>query len=473
MKESFTVFIFIVAQCSFFANVSAQSTTSSNVYCNNPCYLGWDAQTTNPLNIKTAGATRMTILGTNGNIGIGTTSPGRLLDIKDNSGSPQLRLTYGTPYADIKLTSSGNLALLPSDGSNDGNVGIGLSSPDGRLHSEYAYVNGTTPLINGKFIVSGNAANGTQIESVRGTCTAQAGTATCTNMGGKFSASNASTNIGVGGFTGGTTSSTSTSYAVYGDAGGQNSQLYWAGYFNGQTFCTTGSWNSSDEIFKTGKEEVSNTLALIKQMAPYTYYFDTIQFKFMNFPSAKQYGLLAEDLSEIVPDLVRSVTSPLIYDDDGTVLSDSMTFKAVNYTELIPILIGGVQELAQQVSELQSQLDVCCQGTGNRGVEELKDEGSGKSEIVELHDYIVLQQNVPNPFAEQTVIEFFVPSSVGKAEIIFYDASGHMINSKIITSRGGGKIVVYGQDLSDGAYSYSLFADAKLIQTMKMVKNRN
>jgi hypothetical protein len=473
MKCFFSVLLFICSQHVLFTGVEAQSTTASNVYCNNPCYLGWDAQTTNALNIKTAGTTRMTILGTNGHIGIGTSSPGRLLEIRDGSGGPQLRLAYGTPYADIKLTSAGNLALLPSDGSNDGNIGIGLSNPDGRLHSEYAYVSGTTPLINGKFIVAGNAANGTQIEAVRGTCTAQAGTATCTNFGGKFAASNASTNIGVGGFIGGSSSSSSTSSGVYGDAGGQGSTLFWAGYFNGQIFCTTGAWNSSDEIFKTGKEEVSNTLALIKQMTPYTYYFDTVQFKFMNFPSAKQYGLVAEELSEIVPDLVRSVTSPLIYDDEGTVISDSLTFKAINYTELIPILIGGVQELAQKVSELQSQLDACCQGTGNRDVEELKDEGSGKGEIVELHDYIVLQQNVPNPFAEQTGIEFFVPSSVDKAEIIFYDASGHMINSKIITARGAGKIVVYGQDLSDGAYSYSLFADTKLIQSMKMVKSKN
>ena len=50
---------------------------------------------------------------------------------------------------------------------------------------------------------------------------------------------------------------------------------------------------------------------------------------------------------------------------------------------------------------------------------------------VELTDgeSIILEQNVPNPFAEQTTISYTVPASVQKAQIHFYNQSGKLINT--------------------------------------------
>jgi hypothetical protein len=69
----------------------------------------------------------------NGNVGIGTTSPQRLLDITSNSGNPQLRLTYdSTHYADIKSVSDGSIYFQPSVGRTYFN-GVGVNN------SFYAY----------------------------------------------------------------------------------------------------------------------------------------------------------------------------------------------------------------------------------------------------------------------------------------------------------------------------------------------
>jgi hypothetical protein len=62
-----------------------------------------------------------------GQVGIGTTTPGRRLDVLDGSGSSQLRLSYtsGSSYTDIDTTSAGYLMLLPSGG----RTGVMTSGP--------------------------------------------------------------------------------------------------------------------------------------------------------------------------------------------------------------------------------------------------------------------------------------------------------------------------------------------------------
>jgi len=84
---------------------------------------------------------------------------------------------------------------------------------------------------------------------------------------------------------------------------------------------------------------------------------------------------------------------------------------------------------------------------------------------------IVLNQNVPNPFAESTVITFSIPASVQKAQIHFYDGQGKLINSVDVLERGNGQLNVFANDLSTGVYTYSLVADGQIVATKRMVKD--
>ena len=83
---------------------------------------------------------------------------------------------------------------------------------------------------------------------------------------------------------------------------------------------------------------------------------------------------------------------------------------------------------------------------------------------------IVLDQNLPNPFAESTQINYVIPDDVLNAKLLFYDMSGRIINEVNIYERGNGVLTVYGENLEKGIYTYSLIADGKLIATKKMVK---
>jgi len=83
---------------------------------------------------------------------------------------------------------------------------------------------------------------------------------------------------------------------------------------------------------------------------------------------------------------------------------------------------------------------------------------------------IILDQNVPNPFAEQTVINFSIPETVGKAQIHFYNGEGKLMQSLDVVERGLGSITVFGSDLSSGVYTYTLIADGQAVATKRMVK---
>ena len=183
-----------------------------------------------------------------------------------------------------------------------------------------------------------------------------------------------------------------------------------------------------------------------------------------------QYGLIAEDVQQVLPQLVKEISTPVKYDSMGTVQQASLHFKALNYTGLIPILIAAAKEqqwhidsLDQALNALATQLETCC------GTTQSSSSGARLSVTLENTTAIILDQNTPNPFAEQTTITFSIPEDIGSAMIAFYDKSGRVMKMLTIDERGKGSITVFAEKLSSGIYSYSLIADGKVIDTKKMV----
>ena len=82
---------------------------------------------------------------------------------------------------------------------------------------------------------------------------------------------------------------------------------------------------------------------------------------------------------------------------------------------------------------------------------------------------IILNQNVPNPFAEKTLITYFIPESVNQAQILFYNDLGEILKTVDIKEKGKGQLTVYASNLSSGTYTYTLLADGNVVDTKKMV----
>jgi hypothetical protein len=279
------------------------------------------------------------------------------------------------------------------------------------------------------------------------------------------------------------TNITTLNVAVYGEApsnasgGGIGTSV--AGYFNGDVF-TTAAYYPSDSALKNNIVPLPQGTGtqIINQLNPKTYTFDQAGNINLQLPSGTQCGLLAEDVEQILPALVKTMASPAILDSVGDVSTPSKQFKAINYPGLIPYLIQGMKEqnqkiedLTNQLADMQAQINNCC-NSGNRQSNPHGDELQGNSIDVKLQNAksIILNQNVPNPFAEQTSITYFITDDVKQAQIFFYDNKGVILKTVEISERGAGQLNVFAADLSSGSYTYSLIADSKLIETKKMVK---
>ena len=188
-------------------------------------------------------------------------------------------------------------------------------------------------------------------------------------------------------------------------------------------------------------------------------------------------GFIAQEINAVDPRL--------------TFISDE-NLMHVDYNKIVPIAVEAIQELNSQISQRDSvinslndrltHLESCLSGIlpflcqiSHNSIQPTQQEFQQqlKAQIdVQLSNKgtIILNQNVPNPFAEQTQISFSIPETVKKAQIHFYDVNGKLINSVEIQERGLGQLNVFANDLSTGMYSYTLVADGQIVATKKMMK---
>jgi len=318
---------------------------------------------------------------------------------------------------------------------NIGVVGIGANDNNNTGTADYNYgVQGIGRDAGTNYGLHGTGENGT------------------TSYGARCAASNASaSNYGVYGIASGGTAN----YAIYGDVGGGSTQ--WAGYFNGGTYSAV-AVSTSDANLKTNLQDISNGLSIINQLSPKTYEYKTQQQlnSSINLPSGTHAGVIAQDLELVLPELVSDVVQPAKYDDLGNEIYPSLSFKGVNYIELIPYLIQAIKEQQAQIDALTPM------APGNN---------SQKMNIkLENEEGSILYQNQPNPFKGSTNINYYLPENTGRAMISFYNNQGNLMKEIEITEKGQGSIVVNADNLISDIYTYSLTVDGKIIDTKKMVK---
>ncbi len=231
---------------------------------------------------------------------------------------------------------------------------------------------------------------------------------------------------------------------------------------NGVTNSVGGYSSFSDERLKNSITSIPNALEKIKNLRSVTFKWNKTTCPSMEGVHS---GFVAQELEKIIPHAVTT-------GKDG--------FKGVFYDEIIPYLVSGIQEQQTQIDQQteaialqQKQIDelkaIVQSLANNSSSGELK---KGNVSAINLSDKnaVVLNQNVPNPFAESTVITYNIPSDFGKAQIIFTANDGKIIKVMDVTTKGEGRLNVFANDLSSGMYSYSLVIDGKTIDTKKMIK---
>lgn len=133
---------------------------------------------------------------------------------------------------------------------------------------------------------------------------------------------------------------------------------------NGTATCTSGAWLSSDQLFKTGIDSIANALSIINQLKPHLFFFDTNNPYGLNFSSQKQYGLVAQEVQQILPELIATSHKGATFDTAGVQLTPAVSYLTLNYNAFIAILMKGMQEQQQKITNqdavinaLQQQLN--------------------------------------------------------------------------------------------------------------------
>jgi hypothetical protein len=310
------------------------------------------------------------------------------------------------------------------------------------------------------------------------------------NVGVNGTANEGDRNTGVNGFASG---GTIWNHGVEGCAFGPVGSETYAGFFCGD-ISVGGNIYISDENLKENIEEISADSAefIINNLTPVTYNYNSASVPGLNLSSGHRYGLIAQDVEAILPSTIHDATVPGEIDSLGNIISPDQTFKGFEYNNLIAILTANAKskneliDSLEQLNSLQdsllndllfrvSELENCKCVPKPKG-QEFHGEGGHTSEEqqidVELSNVqnIVLNQNVPNPFAEKTKITYSIPDVVQRAQMLFYDSNGRLIDAIDIQTRGIGQMNVFGEDLSSGIYSYALVTDGGVVLTKRMVK---
>ena len=218
---------------------------------------------------------------------------------------------------------------------------------------------------------------------------------------------------------------------------------------NGDAY-SNGQWIASDANFKQDISDIESPFEKLNQIKGKKYEYNTEAYPEMNFLDGYTYGVIAQELQSVLPELVRA---------------DSAGNLAVNYNGLIPFLIEAVKEQQTQIETLRNDLNTCCQKADEKS--SIINTSGNNQHATSNNSYLL--QNRPNPFANETVIEYFIAENTANASIMIFDLNGKLLKTNNITSSGKGSITIFGNELSQGMYLYSLVINGEERDTKRMI----
>jgi len=201
---------------------------------------------------------------------------------------------------------------------------------------------------------------------------------------------------------------------------------------------------TSDIRFKKDINPIKDAIDIIRQLEGKTYYWKIEEFKDKTFSGSRQYGFIAQELEKVIPEVVAT---------------DANGYKSVNYDMVIPILVQAIKEQQKTIDNLQSRItNTEIKISTANSINQINSDNNGLS----------LEQNIPNPFSHETVINYSLPQQIKNASLIVYDLSGKQLISFPLDLNGK-SISINSDKLAAGIYIYSVMADGKIMDSKRMV----
>ena len=145
-----------------------------------------------------------------------------------------------------------------------------------------------------------------------------------------------------------------TAIGVYGEA--SSPSVGYAGWFNGGLVYTGVFGSVSDKNLKENIKDLPASIDIVMKIKPKEFSFKKITG--LNLPSGNQVGFLAQDMKELLPNLVNQNGLPLpnlTNESDSISTETKEKYLTLNYIGLIPYIIKSIQD-QQLTIEKQSAL---------------------------------------------------------------------------------------------------------------------
>jgi hypothetical protein len=410
----------------------------------------------------------MTIQG-NGNVGIGTSTPAvklhvvggtpadessggyiiagplnnRNLGIDENGLTARNNGGYGILYLNSSRTylndDQGDV-LIGADAGAKTNVGIGTGSPAAKLH----VVGGTdSKTEGGGYIVTGlETSENISIDNneIMARNNGLVSKLYLNHSGGDvvIDGTNSGTKVGIG------IASPSYQLQLSKNSAAKPSSPYWTVV--------------SDQRLKRNVADFTDGLNIIKQIHPVWYNYNGEAGMPAN---ERNVGTLAQELQKVAPYMVKEWAYQK--EEKGA----KTNYLSVDYNALLFMFINAFKEQDKEIESLKDRLAKLetSSSSGNSGSSGVSNTNLFSKEI----NNALLEQNAPNPCRSNTTIRYHTPASVSNAQLMVTNATGAVIRTFTLTTKGAGAVTIKASELAAGNYYYTLIVDGKKVDSKQMM----
>lgn len=216
--------------------------------------------------------------------------------------------------------------------------------------------------------------------------------------------------------------------------------------------------DSSDRRLKDNiKPLEDNILEKVLKLRPKTY-----TFKHLRNKGTRSMGFIAQEVQEVFPDIAR--------------VSEYKDYMALRYDDFAILSIKAIQEQQTIIQEKEARITQIEQELADlkQLVQQVLGENNASpskpnTASTILHEPATLKQNQPNPFTENTLIEYHLPKGTLAAQLQITNPNGQVIQVIVLEGIGEGQVNLKSGTLTAGSYFYSLIIDGKVVDTKQMV----
>ena len=217
----------------------------------------------------------------------------------------------------------------------------------------------------------------------------------------------------------------------------------------------------SDKRMKKDIKDLPNVLDGILKLHARSYHFI-----YNKETDPRSFGFIAQEVKEVFPELVSNGVNPKTKEQQYL----------LNYDNFSVYAIKAIQEQQQQIDSLKflnASLKNELRDIEKRlakleisDAQELSEKERNQNAIITSAS---LEQNIPNPFDQTTIINYTLPEQFSSAKIIITDKTGKILKEVNVSGSGKGSLKLDASMLSNGVYNYTLYVDRKLIAAKQMI----